>query len=396
MGRGVGLADQVPLGVVGVRIAGRGRLLVLRPGGVAGRVAVAVEVVAIRLGPRAAHSRQLVGAVVRECRRPFGVLLGRDAIGLIVAVDIGGQRGGRPAATAGGGCVRPMRDCCLAVRRIVDDRRVHLGRRVAAADLPLDRGQPIAVVVAVNDLRAGRAAVGGGDRRHPLGEVIRIGRDPLARQAIGDARLVAELVIAVGQRHRRLTGPRAGGRGRLQFAIVVIGERQGGVTVGRAGHQVCGVVRVGDDVECAPRAAQPRLACLVAVRVICVSRPPPVRIGRVGQLAVLIVDEGRRAPIGLGQGRHAAIRVVRPLGLVPGRVDLAGLAASRVVGDRGDSAERVDHRRGSVQGIVERRGAVSGSPESGQWDLRTRQEPVGTDQMPARLARAARLVACSS
>ena len=37
--------------------------------------------------------------------------------------------------------------------------------------------------------------------------VVGIGRDPLARQAVGHAGLVAELVVAVGKRDRRLAGP---------------------------------------------------------------------------------------------------------------------------------------------------------------------------------------------
>ena len=132
---------------------GRGSQLVAGARGVAGRLAVAIRVVAVALGPRAAHRGQLISVVIRERGRPFLVLLAGDAIGIVVAIDVRHQAGVDEAAVLRAGDVGVIGDRDHAVGGVVADRRIHV--LVARPDRAIDVGQAVGSVVGVEDLGSG-------------------------------------------------------------------------------------------------------------------------------------------------------------------------------------------------------------------------------------------------
>ena len=154
-------------------------------------------------------------------------------------------------------------------------------------------------IVGHRDLGAGRAAARLGDRGQPQGVVVDIGRDPLAqgaaaRQAVLHAGDVARRIVAVGQGHAGLAGPRARGRLGLQVAPVIVGEGHRGVGIVGAGHLAIGVVGEGRQVDRRAR-AEPALAGLAAELVVRVRDLPAIGVGRLDHLAVGVVLGRRRS-----------------------------------------------------------------------------------------------------
>ena len=201
-----------------------------------------------------------------------------------------------------------------------------------ATDRPQVAGQSIATVICVRDLRSRRATVRGGNRGQSLGDIVGIRRESLARQAVGDARLIPQLVVAVREGNRWLASAWAGGDVRRQLAIVVISEGQRRVGVGRAGHFVVGIIRICDLLG--GRGTDPSLPGLVAIGVVRVGYPAAVGVGRIGEFAIVVINISDSGVIGLRQRRHAIFSVVCPLGFVANRIGQADFATSRVIGDR--------------------------------------------------------------